>query len=154
MYRDCTVIVRWTFSLFVLKRYCFPARSVPDCSSLQPFTVPDRLNERSWTIPERFQSFWERFRPFETSLWTETVMKRLETVRKVGRPGTVRDVGRSETYAKSRSRFKNERITVTIDFLNCVFFKVKRLKSFLDRIVFCHLCLHPFNNFSTVGRWS
>jgi hypothetical protein len=57
-------------------RYCIPARTflgVSDRSTLQPLTVPGRLSERSMIVCDLF-------------------MTRLE------RSGTVRDVGRSETF--------------------------------------------------------
>ena len=71
--------------------------------------------ERSWNVQERFQrkaienfpwTFRERLWPFYDQKSSETLMKRSETVRNVGRSGTLnvserwtlRNVGRPETF--------------------------------------------------------
>ncbi len=81
---------RERFPLFVSRRYCVPTRTF--------------------------------LRPFEGQKRPEAIFKRSKMVRNVGRLGSVKGQGgwtvpivqdkRSETFAKSRSRFKIERNTV------------------------------------------
>ncbi len=65
------------------------------CSALQPFTVSDRLHEHYMNVPERFRQF-------------------LTYLRLRNGHETVRNFGLSEKFANSRSRLKNERITVAL----------------------------------------
>jgi hypothetical protein len=77
---------RERFPLFVPLHYCVPARtlvSVPDRSALKLFAVPDQLHERSASSLNRVCGL------FETRNGQECL-------------GTIRDVGRSESFIMSK----------------------------------------------------
>ena len=103
---------RERFPLFVLRRY----------RQTRMFLG---ILDRYMNVTEGSMRVLDRLWPFQDQKSAETVMKRSETVTNVGRSGTANGQGRwatwnvhtvqderSETFGKSRSRFKYERIAV------------------------------------------
>ena len=134
-----SILKRERFRLFVLRRYCIPARSFLG-------------------VPNRYERLHERFWPFEAFLWPvklrnghETERWTLRSVKKCSRISENNQERWSKTFAKTRSRFKIER--------NTVFYYIKICDRQISHGIFIDwllefYCFFGINNASSISKKS